>query len=98
MSVFQSSKARKMRFHENAERRSMIWARMLAYITGTVDQELLLIAQKPFMSTKSRLSLQSRSRFPTGRLSWHGRCFDPSIMILMPEYLYPSAICGTCSF
>jgi putative transposase len=39
--------------NENAEGGEMIWARMLAYITGTVDQELLL--RNEYLSAEDRI-------------------------------------------
>src|SRR5258707_8605446 len=48
-------------FHKH-QGRSMIWARMLAYITGTVDQELLL--RNEYLVAENRIL---RARI-TGRL------------------------------
>jgi putative transposase len=33
----------------------MLWARMLAYITGTVDRELLLILRNEYLATENRI-------------------------------------------
>jgi hypothetical protein len=58
----------------------MVWARMLAYITGTVDQELLLrneylAAENPY-GKKTHLRFQGREVPPT-----EGSCRSPLIVL-----------------
>src|SRR5689334_11377135 len=50
--LFTANESVESEFHKH-QGRSMIWARMLAYITGTVDQELLL--RNEYLAAENRI-------------------------------------------